>query len=109
MNHICHFEMPVKDVEIKVAFYGKVFGWKTEKSGDYTFFLTPREPDGGLEPKAEAIILYIAVEDIGATLTTIESAGGKTVTPKTKIGGEHGFFALFNDPEGTLMGIWSER
>ena len=50
-------------------------------------------------------IITVDVEDIDATLATIEELGGTTVTPRQEVG-QMGFAAYFNDPEGNLMGLW---
>jgi predicted enzyme related to lactoylglutathione lyase len=50
-------------------------------------------------------VLVVDVEDIDATLASIEESGGTTVTAKGPVG-EMGFAAYFIDPEGNLMGLW---
>jgi predicted enzyme related to lactoylglutathione lyase len=45
------------------------------------------------------------VEDIEATLKTVESLGGAVVRPKETIPGM-GSFAYFKDTEGNVMGLW---
>jgi predicted enzyme related to lactoylglutathione lyase len=47
------------------------------------------------------------VKDIEKKLREIEHAGGKIIKEKTGISPEFGFYALFNDPCGSLMGLWS--
>jgi predicted enzyme related to lactoylglutathione lyase len=51
-------------------------------------------------------VLVLAVTDVDAKLAEIEAAGGKTLTPRTEIGGGHGFFAYFEDPNGNKLGVW---
>jgi len=46
----------------------------------------------------------IEVPDLEATLASIGSLGGKTVTPVTEIPGAV-TFAEFSDPEGNVVGI----
>lgn len=113
MNHICHFDLPAKDMQKSAAFYEKLFAWKPQPSGPAHTCVIPTEGlAGGIGPDTKATVLYIEVEDIPAKLKDIESAGGATVLPETKIdagdGMDHGKIALFKDPEGTLMGLWSK-
>jgi predicted enzyme related to lactoylglutathione lyase len=50
-------------------------------------------------------VLVVDVEDIDATLQTVERLGGTTVSAKQPVG-EMGFSAYFKDSEGNLMGLW---
>ncbi|CAM5544382.1 VOC family protein [Streptomyces badius] len=45
------------------------------------------------------------VDDIEATLTKVNSLGGKTVVPKTEIAPEIGHYAYFTDPDGNYIGL----
>ena len=42
------------------------------------------------------------------TLTKIEAAGGRVLTPRTDIAPGAGAFAVFADPAGTEFGIYEE-
>ena len=112
MHGIVHFDIPAKDLERQGAFYGELFYWKTRPSGDYLLVNPPEGLGGGLDPRGQAPVLYIEVEDIEAKLGEIEALGGKTVLPETVIaagdGGDNGRLALFTDPEGNLLGLWSK-
>ncbi len=114
MHGFCHIEIPTTDVNRSKDFYGNVFGWKFEDSlGDYLMFRPPEGLAGGFttmsKPTTDGVILYIDVEDIDKTFEDIEKAGGKKVTPKTKISDEFGFYALFLDPCGNSIGLWSKQ
>ena len=50
-------------------------------------------------------VITIDVDDIDATLATIESRGGSTVEKKIPVG-DMGFAAYFTDSEGNLLGLW---
>ena len=47
--------------------------------------------------------IVIEVPDLEEALATIESIGGKTVTPPTEVPGVT--FAAFSDPEGNVVGV----
>ena len=71
----------------------------------------PSEPgfiNGGMLERGLPVggpVLVVDVEDIDATLQTVERLGGTTVSSKQPVG-EMGFSAYFKDSEGNLMGLW---
>lgn len=117
---VVHFEIPHDDAERARSFYRAAFGWDVQSLPDmgYTIVSTgpagdqgPSEPgyiNGGMLQRSElsrAPVLTIAVEDIDAALTTVESHGGTTVRGRLPVG-EMGFAAYFTDTEGNVMGLW---
>ena len=48
------------------------------------------------------------VDSIAESLTRIEQAGGRVVTPRTDIGPSMGAFAAFTDPVGNEFGLYEE-
>lgn len=112
-SKICHLEFVAEDMVQAQKFYSSVFGWETTPMGDeYTLWNSGNEGLSGGFTKpgstGQRTFAYIHVEDIEGKLQEIEAAGGNVVHPKTKIGEEHGFFAMFTDPNGTLVGLWSK-
>ena len=115
MNLINFIEIPVDNFENAKKFYGNVFKWKIYKgkSKNSLFF----EMDNGLKgsfiknikPLREpGIIIYIEVDDIDSKLKEIEQAGGKIKickTPKPEVG----YYALFNDHYGNILGLISKK
>ena len=62
----------------------------------------------GYEPCGRGTVVYLnAGEDLAECLERIEPAGGKVVVPKSKITDEYGHFALFQDSEGSVVGLHS--
>ena len=113
MHGFCHTEIPTTDLQKSKEFYSKIFGWKMDEGmPDYVMFSTGDNQGGGLTPQSkptqDGVILYIEVEDIPAKLGEIEAAGGKKVKDKTGILPEFGFYGLFTDPCGNIMGLWSK-
>lgn len=107
---ILHVEIPSSDQKETRAFYADLFGWdfQTDEQMNYTTFDTGNLK-GGLADVNDAIkpggtVLYIDSRDVTADLEKIESLGGKTVIPKTEIP-TIGWFAIFTDPSGNLMGL----
>jgi hypothetical protein len=53
------------------------------------------------------LTFYVAVDDLAAALVKAESLGGKTIVPPTPIPNV-GAFAMFEDPEGHMIGLMKE-
>lgn len=116
MGKIVHIEIPAPDLDKASEFYTKVFGWKVQMMPEMNYALwSPGDEGvgGGFSKNypinTDGILIHIGVEDIEAKLAEIEDAGGKTVTSKTKISDEYGFYAEFTDISGNKMGLWSEK
>lgn len=117
-NHgFVHIELPSKDLEKTKEFYESVFEWEVAiQTGfeDYAFFKESEDSIGGAFQKSDKIIngevtLYINTDNIELSLEKIKNAKGEVVQKKTPISEEHGFFALFKDISGNLMGLWSKN
>lgn len=111
---IVHIEFSSRDRAESAKFYSQVFGWKTQDMPEmnYTTFDTGKQPGGGFNPvgdqmKAGDVFVYIGTDDIDATLAKIESAGGKTVIPKSEIPGV-GWIAFFTDPTGNMVALYTD-
>ncbi len=108
---IVHVEIPCKDPARAKKFYGEVFGWKFEDMPEmnYTTFETGNPPGGGIFTPTEfdpgGVLNYILVDSVEGTSQEIEQAGGNIVVPRTEIP-NMGWFAIFKDPDGTLMAIY---
>ncbi len=114
MHGFCHIEIPTTDAQKSKDFYGKLFGWKmTGDVADYVMFSTPDDDGGGFttssKPVQAGVVLYIEVADIEKKLAEIEAAEGKKIKGKTGISAEFGFYGLFADPCGNLLGLWSRK
>ena len=115
MEHsIVHVELASNDPKDAAKFYADVFGWKTEEVPQMDYVTCSIGPQlGGGFPRVDNqmfkpgdVIVYISTDNIEATLTRIESLGGKTLQPKTEIPGM-GWFALFSDPTGNRLGLFA--
>lgn len=119
-DRVVHFEIPYDDGDRARAFYGEAFGWDLQSwpEGEYTLVTTgPTGESGATEPgfinggmmRREAPfgspVIVIAVEDIDASMATVERLGGTTVVAKQPVG-DMGWAAYFKDPDGNLMGLF---
>ena len=114
----CHIQFSSTDLDKTKAFFTTIFGWTFQDIPGfetYGMFQTPAGLGGGVDvsdradpPSDQGPILHIEVDDIDATLSRVESMGGKTVAPKMKISDEFGYAALFLDNVGNRFGLWSK-
>ena len=110
-NAVVHFEIGGPDYAPLAAFYGELFGWTLQpfEGGGYTLIDTNGGGgiNGGIgksqtgEPWST---FYVEAADLQAVLDKAESLGGKTAMPVTDFGGAV-VIAMFNDPDGLLVGI----
>lgn len=62
----------------------------------------------GYTPSADGTIIYFnGGDNLQKVADKIERNGGKVIIPKTEIGPEMGFYALFTDTEGNKLGLHS--
>ncbi len=112
MNTLVHWEIPSTDIQRSARFYAELFGWQMRsRSDDYMLFSVEAGISGGISKVdkvgSPTISVYIGVDDIPATLARVEALGGHIVRPRAEIGGGMGFTALFTDPCGCAIGLWS--
>jgi predicted enzyme related to lactoylglutathione lyase len=117
-NTVVWFDIPVKNLERAMVFYGKVLGVSLQpfdKAPVPTAFFpfAPGVVSGGLvqskdrRPSDQGATVYLnGGKDLAGPLSRVEAAGGKVLQPKTAIG-EHGFVAYFTDTEGNRVGVHS--
>ena len=110
---IVQVEFSAKDLEAAAKFYAALFGWKTESMPEmnYVTFEAEGGPGGGFNPlseqvKAGDVLVYVATDDVQASLAKAESLGGKTLVPKTEIP-KIGWFGIFADPTGNMVGLFT--
>lgn len=118
-NPVNWFEIPVRDMARAAAFYEQVFGVTLvlNELGAMQMAWFPLTPGvsgaggtliqgDGYEPSQFGVLVYFEVADVEATLSVIESLGGRALMAKTSIG-EHGHIAHFEDCEGNRIALHS--
>jgi uncharacterized protein len=106
---VVHFEIGCKDKASISDFYARAFGWKIDEG---PMGLIDTGASEGIQGHVAALghephqftHFYVQTDDIAATLSHIESLGGKTIVPPVPI--PAGTFAWFADPEGNTVGLW---
>jgi predicted enzyme related to lactoylglutathione lyase len=113
-SFFCHIVIPAVNLEKSKVFYREVFGWIVEKQeGTSSWDVMPRSrkgPSAELNPEEKTLTPAIHTTDIKAALNLIEKHGGKTLKGKTAVGenAKNGYLALFEDPGGNRMCLYSE-
>ena len=60
-------------------------------------------------PGPQGTVVYLNVDDLSPVLKRIPAAGGSVRLPRTALPEGMGFFAQFQDSEGNVVGLFSER
>ena len=116
-NAVGWFEIPVLDLERARTFYERTLGVQLTPHTmcDYEMLMFPAEKGkpgaGGTLSKGpqsvpcdKGTIIYFNVTNIEAVLERAKQYGGKVIMEKTGIG-EHGYFAILEDPDGNHLGL----
>jgi predicted enzyme related to lactoylglutathione lyase len=110
----CWVDLAADDFDKSAAFYSTLFGWTVQRGpvefGGYAVATRAGRAVAGLMPKMDpaqpsAWVVYLAADDIDATLAKVVGAGGRAVSEPMDVG-DLGRMALFTDPEGAFVGLW---
>jgi uncharacterized protein len=108
------FEIVGKDADKLQKFYSDVFGWKYQQAPGPVKYGMVSAGDGGIgggvgqaQEGLGHVTVYVEVDDPQAYLDKVEQHGGKAVMPVTDAGMVT--FALFNDPEGHMVGVFKSQ
>ncbi|MDQ3966631.1 MAG: VOC family protein [Actinomycetota bacterium] len=110
-NPVVHFEVVGKDAEALQSCYKDAFDWQIQSAVPNYAMALPGDDVGisggiGATPDGSAghVTFYVAVPDLEATLSKIESLGGSRVMEPVDVP-EGPTIAMFADPEGHLVGL----
>ena len=107
---IDYIEFNVADIAASKAFYGAAFGWSfTDYGPEYCEFGDGRLTGGFTtmgKPQSGGPLVILYADDLEASLTAVERAGGKIVKPITAFPGGRRFH--FGDPDGYELVVWSK-
>lgn len=117
------FEIPATDIERASRFYSTILDTELVEMSETPTFkgaMFPSDMENGeiggsvsqaegLVPSANGTLVYLnANPDLQPVLDRVEAAGGKIVRTKTKVGMEGGgYYAVFKDTEGNMVGLHS--
>jgi uncharacterized protein len=120
-NFISIVEIPTADFSRAITFYQAILGISIEKIDMEGVQMGLFPADGqsvsvslinGVEYKTSVngpIVYLNAGDDLQIVANKIEANGGKIIVPKTEIGPEMGFYAMFIDTEGNKLGLHSNN
>ncbi len=105
--------IPAQYLQKTKEFYSNAFGWKVTTYTDDFWLFDADTIHGGFDPSLKSyedgIRFSITVNDINKTLAKIEESGGKTIKEKYQIAPGFGFCAVFKDPNGNVLELWSKK
>jgi len=113
---VVHWEFWSQNPSKVSDFYAKVFEWNIRHIPEMNYTLVETGGDGGINggimtpqkgPWPGNLALYIDVEDLGKYRDRIVQAGGKVIVEEQTVPGV-GSFALFEDPDGRVLGMWKQ-
>ncbi len=94
---------PVKDLDKSKQFFNTFLGTKPYVDGAYYVGYKLDDREVGLDPNGTAVICYIDVNDIAASLKTMESAGASVVMDSKDVGG--GLLVAQVEIDGNVLGL----
>lgn len=109
-------DITVPDLTVARAFYGPLLGWEFDTGGPEVGYYTQAFVDGrrvaGLgEPMGDepvpppAWCVYLATDDLAATVAAVAEAGGTQIVPAMRVM-DFGSMAIAADPTGAVFGVW---
>ncbi len=114
---VVHWELWSEDPDKLAGFYRDVFDWNIRNIPEMNnYHLVETGGEGGINggimkpqqgPWPGNLAFYIDVDDLGTYREKIKAAGGKVVVEEQEVPGV-GMFALFQDPDGRVLGIWKQ-
>ena len=112
------YELTTPDPDAAQKFYPRFTGWGTQKfDNDYTMWTTGGAPFAGIfrlgpDMRAQGVppnwMPYVEANDVGKTAELAASLGGKVLNGPTDIPGT-GRFAVLQDPQGAVFGIYKSN
>jgi predicted enzyme related to lactoylglutathione lyase len=118
-NFLSFFEIPATDFHRAKTFYQSILDIRIEEMdmGGALMGFLPSDGENisgaivkgdGYSPSAEGVIVYLNGDsDLQMILDKVEPNGGRVILPKTNIGADMGFYAIFSDTEGNRMALHS--
>jgi len=106
------FQISARDKEKQQAFYSEMFDWDiTQPDGSPIARIPPGKgpPEVGIggtivQTDRSAVLVYIQVAELDASLAKAGELGGKTVLPRFDVPNGP-TIAQIEDPEGNLIGL----
>jgi len=111
----CWIDLLTSDPDTSRAFYGQLFGWKSEDAGEeyggYVNFLKDEAAvagcmlNDGQAGSPDVWTVYLASDDAQRTAESAAAHGGQVIVPAMAIK-ELGSMAVVTDPGHAAVGVW---
>lgn len=108
-------DLMAPDTDAARAFYGALFGWRTEPNpdpqfGGYAVAQLDGKDVAGIGPvmgegAPTAWTVYFGTPDADETARRVEASGGKVIAKPMQVG-PAGRMAVLQDPSGAVFGVW---
>jgi uncharacterized protein len=111
---IAHVEIPSSDLEKAKSFFNQVFGWEFKPFGKgYMLFNNHKGIMVGLRQvekvhSGDTTVFHVNVLSIDETLKAVKENGGSVFKEKTVIPAM-GWYALLEDPQGNIIGLYQKH
>ena len=111
---VCWTELATSDLAGSREFYSSLFSWKFETPPEmegYQMVMNGEMPVAGAMDKSEQCdgppvwLSYIHVDDVADSLQKAKDLGAGEMRGVTEVPGK-GSFAIIQDPQGGLLGMW---
>ena len=114
---VAFFEIISDDAERARRFYADLFSWTADadpEMGGYALVDTGNGDagiGGGIGPASAddpaGVRVYLRVDDLDGYLDRAEKLGATRLGPPMDLPGGYGRIAMFADPDGNRVGLWS--
>jgi|ERR1035438_6096032 predicted enzyme related to lactoylglutathione lyase len=116
-NPVMRFQIVSKKPLETARFYGSLFGWKTGANHPMGFRRIDTGSPEGIQgsifpapPKSENFVqLFMAVEDVKATVLKAVRLGAEVVIPPAIVPGEGDEVSVLRDPQGLMFAVWRKH
>jgi hypothetical protein len=112
----CWYELTINDTDAAKTFYNGLFGWEAGGSEGYTEWILDTKHIGGmmkiLPEWGEVPPMwtgYVSVTNCDETAQNCTTMGGKILAGPEDIQGGMGRFAILQDPQGGVLGIYQSK
>ena len=111
---LCHTEIYASDLGESMMFYAELFDWEVRNSmNGYGMWKDSNGYEGGFStagrPNDTGCAIYLKVDNMEEYISRLRERGAEIVQEKTAIAPDYGYYSLFKDPAGNIMGLWSRK
>ena len=111
---LCHTEIYTRDLGESMMFYAEIFSWDVRNSmNGYGMWKDEAGNEGGFSmtgrPNDTGCTFYLKVDSMETYLRKLKDREVEIIQDKTPIAPDFGYYSLFKDPAGNIIGLWSRK